>query len=294
MMRSATGNGGEAPLIQVENLTTSFQRDGKWIPVLHDVSFSIDRGETLAVVGESGSGKSVTAMSIMQLLPKKTSRTTGRILFEGQDLLKLDSAHIGRIRGNQIAMIFQETSLNPVYTVGFHMVETLRRHRGMSNAEAKAEAVRLLERVRIPSAADRLNAYSHELSGGMRQRVMIAIALACKPRLLIADEPTTALDVTIQSQILELIKELQDQDGMSVMFITHDMGVVAEISDRTVVMYNGRSIEEGTTSTIFHAAAAPYTKALLAAVPRLGSVQNEALPKRFSLIDKTTGGKSVV
>ncbi len=286
---AAAAAAGDAPLIAVRNLTTSFLHDGRWTPVLHDVSFDIARGETLAVVGESGSGKSVTAMSIMRLLPPATSRIAGRIAFQGRNLPDLSDAEIRRIRGNQIAMIFQETSLNPVYTVGFHMVETLRRHRGMSEAEARAEALRLLDRVRIPSAASRLDAYSHQLSGGMRQRVMIAIALACKPRLLIADEPTTALDVTIQAQILELIKELQDQDGMAVMFITHDMGVVAEISDRTVVMYRGRSVEEGATARIFHHARAPYTRALLAAVPRLGAMKGEALPLRFPVVDKATG-----
>ncbi|MCW8060551.1 ABC transporter ATP-binding protein [Agrobacterium tumefaciens] len=280
---------GNQPIIRVQNLRTSFLRDGKWLPVVHDVSFSVNRGETLAVVGESGSGKSVTAMSIMRLLPPSTSRVEGRIDFEGRNLLELPDEEIRGIRGNRIAMIFQETSLNPVHTIGLHMIETLRRHRNMSKAEARQEAVCLLDKVRIPAAAKRLDDYAHQFSGGMRQRVMIAIALACKPNLLIADEPTTALDVTIQAQILELIKQLQLEEQMGVMFITHDMGVVAEIADRTVVMYNGHAVEEGTTADIFAHAKAPYTKALLAAVPRLGEMAGSARPKRFPLVDKTTG-----
>ena len=276
-------------LVSVRNLRTSFLRQGQWLPVVDDISFDIAKGETLAVVGESGSGKSVTAMSIMRLLPPSSSRIEGRIHFDGRDLLALPDSEIRQIRGNRIAMIFQETSLNPVYTVGFHMVETLRRHRGMDTAEAQAEAVRLLEKVRIPSARKRLDEYANQFSGGMRQRVMIAIALACRPQLLIADEPTTALDVTIQAQISELIKELQDEEKMAVMFITHDMGVVAEIADRTVVMYKGRTVEEGNTETVFSNAQAPYTRSLLAAVPRMGEMGSGEGPRRFPIVDRATG-----
>jgi peptide/nickel transport system ATP-binding protein len=279
----------EPSVISVQGLTTSFLRDGQWLPVVDGVSFGIGRKETLAVVGESGSGKSVSAMSIMRLLPPKTSRIEGKVAFDGRNLLSLSPEEMRRIRGNEIAMIFQETSLNPVYTVGFHLVETLRQHRNISVSEARKEAIALLEKVRIPAAAKRLDEYAHQFSGGMRQRVMIAIALACRPKLLIADEPTTALDVTIQAQILELIKELQDEEGMSVLFITHDMGVVAEIADRTVVMYNGRLVEDGSTSQIFNAAKAPYTRSLLAAVPRLGEMTEHDGPMRFPVVDKATG-----
>ena len=276
-------------LISVQGLQTSFLRDSIWRPVVRNLSFDIARKETLAVVGESGSGKSVSAMSIMRLLPLKTSRIEGRVEFDGRDLLALSPEEMRRIRGNDIAMIFQETSLNPVYTVGFHMVETIRQHRNVSADEARSEALKLLDKVRIPSAAKRLDEYAHQFSGGMRQRVMIAIALACRPKLLIADEPTTALDVTIQAQILELIKELQEEDGMSVLFITHDMGVVAEVADRTVVMYNGNLVEEDSTTRIFDAAKAPYTRALLAAVPKLGAMAGHDRPMRFPVVDKTTG-----
>ncbi|PRX03194.1 UNVERIFIED_ORG: peptide/nickel transport system ATP-binding protein [Martelella mediterranea] len=278
-----------APLISVKGLEASFLVNGAWSQVVRNISFDIGRGETVAVVGESGSGKSVTAMSIMRLLPKATSRVHGVVDFEGRDLLALPDDRMRAIRGNQIAMIFQETSLNPVYTIGFHMIETLRQHRNISREEARKEAIALLDRVRIPSAEKRLSDYAHQFSGGMRQRVMIAIALACRPKLLIADEPTTALDVTIQAQILNLIKELQDEVGMSVMFITHDMGVVAEISDRTVVMYRGDAVETGTTPQIFRAAEHPYTRALLSAVPHLGAMKSQALPMRFPVVSKTTG-----
>ncbi|CVI54305.1 MULTISPECIES: ABC transporter ATP-binding protein [Agrobacterium] len=277
------------PLASIEGMKTSFLVNGSWNPVVRNISFDIGHGETVAVVGESGSGKSVTAMSIMRLLPQATSRIEGAVNFEGRNLLALSNEEMRRIRGNEIAMIFQETSLNPVYTVGFHMIETLRQHRNISHQEARREAIQLLEKVRIPSAEKRLDEYAHQFSGGMRQRVMIAIALACKPKLLIADEPTTALDVTIQAQILELIKELQDEEGMAVMFITHDMGVVAEIADRTVVMYLGDAVEQGKTAQIFNASKHPYTKALLSAVPRLGEMGARALPMRFPIVNKKTG-----
>ncbi|TIV08829.1 MAG: ABC transporter ATP-binding protein, partial [Mesorhizobium sp.] len=220
--------------------------------------------------GESGSGKSVTALSIMRLNAPGSSKVEGSIRLEGKELLSLSEVEMRRIRGNEIAMIFQEpmTSLNPVLTIGFQIAEALILHRGLTRAEAEAETIRLLEKVRIPAATSRFHEYPHHFSGGMRQRVMIAMALACKPKLLIADEPTTALDVTIQAQILELIKELQEEEGMSVLFITHDMGVVAEIADRTVVMYNGRAVEAGQTETIFNSPNHPYTRSLLSAVPK--------------------------
>jgi peptide/nickel transport system ATP-binding protein len=280
-----------APVLAVEGLTVSFRADGAWRPVVEELSFTIAPQETLAVVGESGSGKSVTALSVMRLLPPGQSRIEGRIALDGRALLPLAEHEMRRVRGNEIAMIFQEpmTSLNPVLTVGFQVAEALIYHRGLGRAAAEAEALRLLERVRIPAARSRFHEFPHRFSGGMRQRVMIAMALACRPRLLIADEPTTALDVTIQAQILELVKMLQEEEGMSVLFITHDMGVVAEIADRVVVMHRGRAVEQGETRQIFAAARAPYTRALIAAVPRLGSMLGQARPLRFPVVDAETG-----
>ena len=280
-----------SPILSVSNLTTSFRVEGLWKPVVRNISFDIKPQETLAVVGESGSGKSVTALSIMRLTPPSSSKIEGSIKLNGKELLTLPDAQMREIRGNEIAMIFQEpmTSLNPVLTIGFQIAEALILHRGLSRSEAEAETVRLLEKVKIPSAKSRFHEYPHRFSGGMRQRVMIAMALACKPKLLIADEPTTALDVTIQAQILELIKQLQHEEGMSVLFITHDMGVVAEIADRTVVMYNGDEIETGPTENIFASPQKPYTKALLSAVPRLGSMEGRMRPMRFPVVDRTTG-----
>lgn len=279
------------PILSISNLNTAFRIGGEWRNVIRDISFDIASGETVAVVGESGSGKSVTAMSIMRLLSPANSRITGRIEFEGQDLLSLTPADMQAIRGNRIGMIFQEpmTSLNPVMRIGRQITEVLMQHRGMSQSQAEAEAVRLLEKVRIPSAKSRLNEYPMNFSGGMRQRVVIAIALACDPKLLIADEPTTALDVTIQAQILSLVKALQEEEGMSVLFITHDMGVVAEISDRTVVMYRGEQVETDATDAIFAGARHPYTRALLSAVPQLGSMTGKDRPLRFPQVDMATG-----
>ncbi len=279
------------PVLSVQNLTTSFNVDGEWKPVVRDVSFSVAPGETVAIVGESGSGKSVTSLSIMRLLQEGTSRIDGKILLGGRDLLSLPEHEMRKVRGNDVSMIFQEpmTSLNPLFTIGDQISEALLCHKDMSAAEAKAETIRLLEKVRIPSAASRFDEYPHRFSGGMRQRVMIAMALASKPKLLIADEPTTALDVTIQGQILDLIKMLQDEEGTSVLFITHDMGVVAEIADRTVVMYRGEQVETGETADIFHRGKHPYTRALLSAVPVLGSMQKYERPLRFPVVDNTTG-----
>ena len=281
----------DAPILAVSNLTTSFLRDRVWNPVVRDVSFEIAPRETVAVVGESGSGKSVTALSVMRLIPEINGRVEGSIRLDGQELTALSDNEMRHVRGNQIAMIFQEpmTCLNPVLTVGFQIAEALLCHKDMTREAAEAETVRLLERVRIPAAKTRFHEYPHNFSGGMRQRVMIAMALACKPRLLIADEPTTALDVTIQAQILELLKELQKEEGMSVLFITHDMGVVAEIADRTIVMLNGNVVETGTTEQIFAGAQHPYTRALLSAVPVLGSMEGRPRPMRFPVVDKETG-----
>jgi peptide/nickel transport system ATP-binding protein len=283
------------PILSLAGVTTSFARDGVWTPVVRSVSFDVAPRETVAIVGESGSGKSVTALSIMRLVPPQNGRIEGAIHLGGRDLLTLPEKAMHEIRGNEVAMIFQEpmTSLNPVLTIGYQIAESLVCHSGMSRAEAEAETIRLLEKVRIPAAKSRFHDHPHRFSGGMRQRVMIAMALACRPKLLIADEPTTALDVTIQAQILDLLKELQAEDGMSILFITHDMGVVAEIADRTVVMYNGQAVEQGQTAQIFRAPAHPYTRALLAAVPRLGSMEGRARPMRFPVVDKVTGTSDV-
>ena len=283
------------PILSVSNLSTSFRVEGAWKQVVRSVSFDIAPKETLAVVGESGSGKSVTALSIMRLTPQGSSKIEGSIKLAGQELLTLPEPQMRRIRGNDVAMIFQEpmTSLNPVLTIGFQIAEALILHRNMSRSEAEAETVRLLEKVRIPAAKSRFHEYPHRFSGGMRQRVMIAMALACKPKLLIADEPTTALDVTIQAQILQLIKELQEEEGMSVLFITHDMGVVAEIADRTVVMYNGQAVETGSTEDIFARATHPYTRSLLSAVPKLGSMDGRTRPMRFPVVDRATGESDI-
>ncbi|SFJ48654.1 peptide/nickel transport system ATP-binding protein [Phyllobacterium sp. CL33Tsu] len=280
-----------APVLSVSNLTTSFLGDGQWRPVVRNVSFDVAPGETVAIVGESGSGKSVTSLSIMRLLQKDKSRIEGKIMLGGKDILALPERQMRSVRGNDVAMIFQEpmTSLNPLFTVGRQISEALLCHRDISRAEAKAETIRLLEKVRIPAAASRFDEYPHRFSGGMRQRVMIAMALASKPKLLIADEPTTALDVTIQGQILDLIKLLQEEEGTSVLFITHDMGVVAEIADRTVVMYNGEAVETGNTDEIFANPQHPYTRSLLSAVPVLGSMKGHARPLRFPVVDRATG-----
>ncbi|GGF47183.1 glutathione ABC transporter ATP-binding protein [Aliidongia dinghuensis] len=284
-----------APVLSVENLATSFRVGDGWRPVVKGVSFDIAPRETLAVVGESGSGKSVTALSILQLVPPGASRIEGSIRLGSTELLALSEREMRQVRGNEIAMIFQEpmTSLNPVLTVGSQIAETLILHRGLDRTAAEMETIRLLDKVRIPAAKSRFHEYPHRFSGGMRQRVMIAMALACKPKLLIADEPTTALDVTIQAQILDLIRALQAEDGMSVLFITHDMGVVAEIADRTVVMYRGEAVEAGRTADIFARPDHPYTRSLLAAVPALGSMTGRARPMRFPVVDRTTGKADV-
>lgn len=279
------------PVLSIRDLKTSFLVDGEWREVLHGISFDAMPGETVAIVGESGSGKSVTSLSVMGLLSRRNTKLSGSIKLNGRELIGLDEAEMRKLRGTEMAMIFQEpmTSLNPVFTIGRQIGEALTAHRDISKADARMETIRLLEKVRIPNAAQRLTSYPHEFSGGMRQRVMIAMALASSPKLLIADEPTTALDVTIQGQILDLIKTLQEEEQMSVLFITHDMSVVAEVSDRTVVMLAGRAVESGPTAQIFKHQENPYTRALLAAVPRMGSMEGEEKPKRFGIVDKETG-----
>ncbi|MCU5775669.1 ABC transporter ATP-binding protein [Erwiniaceae bacterium BAC15a-03b] len=278
-----------SPVLDVRHLESEFLSAGVWRPVVRDLSFAIMPGETLALVGESGSGKSVTAYSIMQLLPRGQSRISGEINFRGAALLSLTSRQMQQVRGREIGMIFQEpmSSLNPVLTIGTQITEVLRKHRAMDQAAAQAEAIRLLDRVQIPAAASRLKAYPHSFSGGMRQRVVIAIALACQPALLIADEPTTALDVTVQAEILQLIKTLQQEDGMAALFITHDMGVVAEVADRTLVMYQGQAVEMADTVSLFQRPQHPYTQRLLASVPRLGDMADSRLPQLFSIGEAT-------
>jgi len=271
------------PVLSVEHLTTTFGVGEKCLTAVRDLSFTIAPKETVAVVGESGSGKSVTALSIMRLVSEVTGRVKGRVILDGTDLTKLTEIEMRDIRGGSIGMIFQEpmTSLNPVLTVGFQVAEVLQRHRGMDAEMANAEALRLFDLVRIPDSRSRLKEFPHTFSGGMRQRVMIAMALACRPRLLIADEPTTALDVTIQAQILQLIRDLQSEVGMSVMFITHDMGVVAEVADRVIVMLNGEKVEERPVREIFAEPQHIYTRKLLNAVPVLGSLSESDLPCQF-------------
>jgi len=284
-------------VLAVSGLSVEFRTSERVVTAVRDVSFTVGRAETIAIVGESGSGKSVTALSIMRLIEHGGGRIlSGKLDFlrpggKRIDLARAGPAAMRAIRGAEIAMIFQEpmTSLNPVYTVGEQIAESIRLHQGKGNAAARREALRMLEQVRIPEASAVLGRYPHQLSGGMRQRVMIAMALSCKPALLIADEPTTALDVTIQAQILELVRLLQDEMHMAVIFITHDMGVVAEVAERVLVMYHGEKVEEGAAETIFHSPRHPYTRALLAAVPTLGSMQGTDLPARFPLLQSDDG-----
>jgi oligopeptide transport system ATP-binding protein len=259
------------PLLAVRDLSTSFFTSRGEVQAVRGISFALEPGEILGIVGESGSGKSVTCMSVLGLLRSSGRVVGGTALFEGRDLLALDDRELRKLRGNEIGMIFQDpmTSLNPTLTVGEQVIETILRHRDISRAAARQRAIELFELVRIPSAAKRLRSYPHEFSGGMRQRVMIAIALSCDPRLLIADEPTTALDVTIQRQILALLKELQARLGMAVILITHDLGVIAETADRVLVMYGGMVMEEAPVRDLFARPSHPYTRGLLASIPDL-------------------------
>ena len=258
-------------LLSVKNLSTEFPVKKGIVRAVEDVSFDVAQGEILAIVGESGSGKSVTSLSIMGLLAEPGHVAGGSLEFEGKDLATLSEKQYRELRGNDMAMIFQEpmTSLNPVYRVGNQIVEAIRTHEKVSKAEAKDRAVDLLRKVGIPSPEARINDYPHQMSGGMRQRVMIAMALACNPKLLIADEPTTALDVTIQAQILDLLRRLRDDTGMAVLLITHDLGVVSETADRVVVMYCGQVVEEAEVRTLFDHPMHPYTLGLLKSIPRL-------------------------
>ena len=270
---SETGATGKrpTPLLSVEGLTVGFRTEDGFVRVLDDVSFSVGAGETVGLVGESGCGKSVSSMSVMRLIPSPPSRVeAGRVLFDGEDLLKLPDDAMRDVRGDRIGMIFQEpmTSLNPTLSIGFQIEEVLRLHRGLGRADARKESIAMLQAVGIGAAERRLDQYPHQLSGGLRQRVMIAMALVCGPKLLIADEPTTALDVTIQAQILELLRRLQQQLGMAVLLITHDLGVVAEMCDRVVVMYAGKVVERCATAALFREPRHPYSAGLLAATPR--------------------------
>jgi peptide/nickel transport system ATP-binding protein len=260
-------------LLEVENLQTHFRTPDGVNRAVDGVSFHVNERETLAVVGESGCGKSVTAMSLLRLIPEPPGKIAGSIRFEGRDLLKLDDREMRKIRGNAISMIFQEpmTSLNPVLTIGRQLRETIRQHQALSTKEADARAEEMLALVGIPEPKRRLADYPHRLSGGMRQRVMIAIALACNPKLLIADEPTTALDVTIQAQILDLMRDLKHRVGAAIVLITHDLGVVAEVAERVMVMYAGRKVEEAPVAQLFATPRHPYTRGLIGAVPKLGS-----------------------
>lgn len=284
----------DGSIARIENLRVEFQTKSGTVAGVEDVSFEINPGETVCVVGESGSGKSVSSLSLMRLIDFGGGEIAkGRLLFDSKgggeiDLAKTDQDLMRTIRGNQIGMIFQEpmTALNPVFTVERQLTEGLRLHKGMSKAEASKRAVELLRQVRIPEPERRIKQYPHELSGGMRQRVVIAMALACEPRLLIADEPTTALDVTIQAEILALMDRLKRETGTAVMFITHDMAVVAQMADRVVVMFRGNKVEEGTVEEIFENPQHPYTKALLAAVPKLGQMAGTDLPRPMQLLGR--------
>ena len=260
------------PLLEIRNLRTYFDTDAGEAKAVDDVSFSIDPGKTLAVVGESGCGKTVTALSILQLIPQPPARIkSGQILFHGKDLLRLQPDELRKIRGGDIAMIFQEpaTSLNPVFTIGYQLAEALRLHRELSEPEIQEEVIRSLQAVRVSDPDRRAKQYPHELSGGMKQRVMIAMALSCNPQLLIADEPTTAVDVTIQARILDLLRQMQAERGMAVLLITHDLGVVAEMADHVVVMYAGKVIERASVEDLFARPRHPYTIGLFASLPRV-------------------------
>jgi oligopeptide/dipeptide ABC transporter ATP-binding protein len=267
-------------LLEVRNLRTWFHKRAGVIRAVDGVDLSLDEGETLCLVGESGCGKSVTALSIMGLVdPPGRVMPESEILLGGQDLVTSSEEQLRQVRGNEVSMIFQEpmTSLNPVYTVGDQIAEAVRLHQGVDGRRAEERAVEMMQLVGIPSPESRLRDYPHQLSGGMRQRVMIAMALSCNPRVLIADEPTTALDVTIQAQILELMKDLRDRLGMAILLITHDLGVVAEMADRVNVMYAGRVVERGPVAEVFRRPQHPYTEALLHSIPRLGMTQEEPL-----------------
>jgi peptide/nickel transport system ATP-binding protein/oligopeptide transport system ATP-binding protein len=272
MISPTKSNDQNKPLLEVRSLSIHFFTEEGVVRAVENVSFEIPPGEILGLVGESGCGKSVTGLSLLRLIPIPPGRiVSGEIFFDGRDLLQLEEKEIERVRGNDISMIFQEpmTSLNPVFTIGDQIMEAILLHQGLNKGEARKRAIDMLDRVKIPSPEKRIDSYPHQLSGGMRQRAMIAMALSCQPRLLIADEPTTALDVTIQAQVLQLLKEIQREMGMSVMLITHDLGVVAEIADRVAVMYAGRIFEYGPIEAIFGKMRNPYTRGLMHSIPQL-------------------------
>ncbi|WP_240230895.1 ABC transporter ATP-binding protein [Devosia lacusdianchii] len=288
----------EPPLLEVDDLQTSFiVGEGQDVRAVDGVNFVVRAGETLAIVGESGSGKSVTSLSIMRLLPKKVGRISrGTIRLRGKDLVTLSDREMRAVRGNDIGMIFQEpmTSLNPVHTIGAQIAEVVKQHDKLNKADAHKRAVEMLELVGIPEPDRRANQYPHQMSGGMRQRAMIAMALACEPSVLIADEPTTALDVTIQAQILDLMRNLQKKMGMAIVFITHDLGVVAEMANRVVVMYAGQVVETGTVEEIFTRPLMPYTAGLMQSIPRMGESENkgrlQTIPGYVPLLTKLPSG----
>jgi peptide/nickel transport system ATP-binding protein len=270
------------PLLEVRDLKVSFRTEDGVVRAVDGVSFSVSEGETLGIVGESGSGKSVTMMSVMRLIIDPNAQFEGEVIYKGRDLMTLSQAELRGIRGSEIAMIFQDpmTSLNPVYRVGWQIVEQIRAHEQVTKQAARARAIELLSAVGIPHPAERVDDFPHQFSGGMRQRVMIAMALSCSPSLLIADEPTTALDVTIQAQILKLIKQLKDEYSSAVVLITHDMGVVADVADRVAVMYAGRIIEQGTKNDVFYDAQHPYSWGLLGSIARI----DRPKPRRLTAI----------
>ncbi len=282
------------PVLRIDRLRTEFRIGGAWHAAVDGLSLTIARAETLALVGESGCGKSMTALSIMGLVPRSAGRIVGSVVLDGNELVGLPEKRLEKLRGDRMAMIFQEpmTSLNPVMTIGDQVAEAVRLHRGVSRREARARALAVLEEVKIPSAARRFDEYPHQFSGGMRQRVMIAIALACEPALLLADEPTTALDVTIQAQVLGLLADLKDRHGTALLFITHNLGVVAQIADRVAVMYAGQIVEEAPVAAIFAHPSHPYTRALFAAIPRmdLEGQPLEAIPGRVPPLDGMPAG----
>jgi oligopeptide/dipeptide ABC transporter ATP-binding protein len=281
-------------LLEVKNIVTEFRTADGQLPAVRDVSFSLKKGETLCIVGESGCGKSITSLSVIGLLPSNGKITSGEVLYEGSPIHNLSAEKMRQIRGNKISMIFQEpmTALNPVLTIGFQIREPLMLHYKLSKNEATKQGIELLKQVGIPYPEKRMDQYPHELSGGMRQRVMIAIALSCNPGLLIADEPTTALDVTIQAQILDLINDLKDKFNMGVMMITHDMGVVAEVADRVMVMYAGKKVEEGTVEEIFDNPKHPYTIGLLNSVPNVDDpeFELESIPGSLPSLNEQISG----
>ena len=283
----------DAPLLDVRNLSVQFTTRAGTVTVLDDISFTLERGERISFVGESGCGKSMTALALMGLLPAMGRVSGGQILFKGEDLTQASAARLRRLRGNEVSMIFQEpmTSLNPVFTIGQQIVEVLRLHRGIDNASARRRALELLEAVRIPNASARIDDYPHQLSGGQRQRVMIAVALACEPEILIADEPTTALDVTVQAEIFALLRDLGTKLDTAIMLITHDMGAVAQMSERMLVMYAGRRVEEGRVADVVGAPAHPYTRGLIACVPHITSnvaAITEQLPEIDGIVPPIT------